>query len=186
MRNLCALLFGLIILVLTARCGGDDGTSLVEPADLLPEDAEISGWYWDGTPMEAMDQASLYDLIDGGAEEFVERGFVSGVLHSYRGALAGTVATMELFIADQGTASNAKSVYDRRADRLPFAEDISVGYAEEARIDEATGLDTVVLDFWQDRFYVQATLEPRAAAPDLAQQTTIQFAENVSQAILEG
>ncbi|MCU0612938.1 MAG: hypothetical protein MUE60_14270, partial [Candidatus Eisenbacteria bacterium] len=176
MRHLYASLFAFV--VLTAACGEDGGTTLVEPADLLPGDGEISGWSWDGIPAEATDQSSLYDLIDGGAEEFVEQGFVSGVLHRYRGILASTATTLEVFIADQGSLANAKSIFDRRADRLPFAEDIAVGSAEDARIDEATGLDAIVLDFWQERFYAQVTIDNRQAAPDLARQTVVQFAEN--------
>lgn len=184
MRTLIALLP--CIVVVMVGCGEDGGSSLLEPSDLLPSDGEISGWRWDGIPAEATDGTTLYNLIDGGAEEFVERGFVSGVLHRYRGTLATTTATLELFIADQGSASNAKSIYDRRADRLPFAQEIAIGGANEARMDEATGLDTVVLDFWHDRFYVQTTLDNRQVAPDLARQTVVQFAENVSLTIRGG
>lgn len=183
MRHVFLLVIWSAILL---SCGGDDDSSLLEPIDLLPADGEISGWSWDGIPAEATDQSSLYNLIDGGAEEFVAQGFVSGVLHSYRGLLGGAVATVELFIADQGTPSNAKAIFDRRSDRLPFAQDITIGDADEARIDETVTFDSVVLDLWQDRFYVQASVSGRDAAPDLARQTVIQFADNVSRGIREG
>ncbi|MBN1425796.1 hypothetical protein JXA88_14685 [Candidatus Fermentibacteria bacterium] len=184
MRDLRTFL--LCVVAVAVCCDENGGSSLLEPIDLLPADGEISGWQWDGIPAEATDGATLYDLIDGGAAEFTERGFVSGVLHHYRGTLSTTTSTLELFIADQGSSSNAKSIFDRRADRLPFAQEILIGAANEARIDEATGLDTVVLDFWHDRFYVQATLDNRQVAPDLARQTVVQFAENVSLTIYGG
>lgn len=179
------------IAALLIGCGSDgDGSDLLEPTDLLPGDGEISGWHWDGAPSEASDQSSLYDLINGGAAEFVERGFVSGVLQQYGGSIAGSSSTLEVFIADQGSPSNANSIYDKRAERLPFAEpfvdafgDCNFGDAEEARIDEATSLDGVILDYWQDRFYIQVTIDNRQADPDLARQTVMQFGENMSRAI---
>lgn len=188
MRYLSLLL---CIAVLSSGCGSDgDGPELLEPTDLLPGDGEISGWHWDGAPSEASDQSSLYDLINGGAAEFVERGFVSGVLQQYGGSIAGSSSTLEVFIADQGSPSNADNIYDKRAERLPFAVpfvdehgECTFGDAEEARIDEATTLDSVILDFWQDRFYIQVTIDNRQADPDLARQTAMQFGENMSRAI---
>ena len=173
--------------LMIVQCGTDDsGLELLEPYDLLPLDGEISGWQWDGSPSTASDQTSLYDLIDGGAEEFVERGFVSGVLHRYGGSLEGAAATVELFIADQGSESNARDIYEKREDRLLFAEELNLMYASDARIDEATSLNGVILDYWQQRFYVQVGIDNRQAAPELARQTVIQFAENVSLAIESG
>jgi hypothetical protein len=184
MRHVTLLL---VIVLLLCRCGSDDNSAeLLEPSDLLPLDGEISGWQWDGSPASATDQASLYDLIDGGAEEFVERGFVSGVLHRYRGSLEGAAATVELFIADQGSQSNASDIYDQREERLLFAEELELTYAVDARIDEATSLDGIILDYWQQRFYVQVGIDNRQAAPELARQTVIQFAENVSLTIESG
>ncbi len=179
-KSFLFLLLGSILL----SCGSEDGNpDLLEPSDLLPSDGEISGWQWDGAPSTAADQTSLYTLINGGAEEFVERGFISGVLHRYSGSLEGTTAGLELFIADQGSQSNARDIYEKRAERMLFAEDTNIIYAEDARIDELTTLDSVVLDFWQQRFYVQISLDNRQVAPELVKQTVIQFAENVSWAI---
>jgi hypothetical protein len=181
------VLFCLLAVLTLSRCGSDDnGAELLEPSDLLPLDGEISGWQWDGNPSPATDQTSLYDLINGGAEELVERGFVSGVLHRYRGSLEGAASTVELFIADQGSESNARDIYDKREDRLPFAQELNLAYATDARIDEATSLDGVILDYWQQRFYVQVGIDNRQAAPELARQTVIQFAENVSLTIESG
>ncbi len=176
------MLFSLCILVLVGGCG-TDGSGLLEPMDLLPSDGEISGWLWDGAPSEAADEASLYELINGGAVEFVERGFVSGALQRYGGDLAGSSTSIELFIADQGAISNAKSIYDKRAEYLLFAEDIAIGDAGDARIDDGSTLESIILDYWQERFYVQVTINNRQAAPDLARQTVVQFGENVSMAI---
>jgi hypothetical protein len=184
MRRALLCFFACLMLV---GCGSDESSSeLLEPSDLLPSDGEISGWQWDGNPSPATDQTSLYDLINGGAEEFVERGFLSGVLHRYGGFLEGTAATVELFIADQGSESNARDIYQRREDRLPFAEELNLMYAADARIDEATSLDGVILDYWQSRFYVQVGIDNRQASPELARQTVIQFAENVSLTIENG
>ncbi len=172
------------ILLVLAGCGGDDPPPLTEPEDLLPGDGEVPGWYWDGTSAKATDAASLANLVDG-AEEFLELGFVSATCQGYRGTIGQVMTRAEVLVADQGNAPNAKALFDRRLSRHPFGHPVSVGYAEEARLDEATGLDTVVVDFWQRRFYVQVTIANRHVAPDLVRQTALQFAHHVSVAIRE-
>ena len=172
--------------IITLGCGSDSSdTSLLEPIDLIPDDGEISGWLWDGSPAQATDQSSLYDLINGGAVEFVERGFISGVLERYSGTIAGSSTTTEVFIADMGDPSNAADIYEKRYERLLFSEEYGSGFEDtnEARIDEATTLDSTILDFWQSRFYVQVTVNNRQLDPESVRLTAEQFARNVSRSV---
>ena len=78
-------IFALGILTLISGCGegsGDDnngGKSLLSPVLLLPDDDEISGWKTMGAYEEANDYDSLYALINGGAQIYIDNGFVSAV-----------------------------------------------------------------------------------------------------------
>jgi len=67
-------------------CGAkdpDEASSLLTPIDLIPADDEISGWVKLGVYDEATDYDSLYDLIDGGAQIFIDNGFVSSAFQQY-------------------------------------------------------------------------------------------------------
>jgi len=178
------VLIGTLIFII--GCGSDNSdSSLLEPIDLIPDDGEISGWQWDGSPAQATDQSSLYDLINGGAVEFVERGFVSGVLERYSGTIAGSSTTTEVFIADMGDPSNAGDIFEKRYERLLFSEEYTNGFEDtnDARIDEATTLDSTILDFWQSRFYVQITVNNRQLDTESVRLTAEQFARNISRSI---
>ena len=61
----------------------DDDVAMQLPADLLPGDDDISGWGSVGAYEEANDYDSLYNIINGGAEIFIDEGFVSAAFQIY-------------------------------------------------------------------------------------------------------
>ena len=99
----CCLLC-MAVLIMVSGCGENEGNvnTLLTPADLLPDDNDISGWVTLGAYEEANDDNGLFDIINGGAEIFIDEGFVSAVFQIYR----GDMGTVRLNIYEQESELN--------------------------------------------------------------------------------
>jgi hypothetical protein len=152
------------VLIAVSGCGEeseDNGGSktLLTSVDLLPGNNDISGWESIGAYEEASDYDGLYDLIDGGAEVFIDNGFVSAAFQIYNDCSGGVCSTalVHLRIYDQGSEENAMTTYDRVGTGIGVPWD---GAGAEARIDES-GLASYMLEFWQRNFFVQVIIEEK-------------------------
>lgn len=160
-------------------CGKDDSDEvkpLLNPVDLIPRDDEISGWARLGTYDEANDYDSLYAIIDGGAQIFIDNGFVSAVFQQYNCVSSGSEcsnALVSLRIYDQGSDENAQKVYDRVATGIGTPWN---GAGAEARIDESA-LASYTIEFWLKNFYVQVIIDDKS---DEALNIAKLFASHVS------
>ena len=123
------------------------------PVNLLPGDNDISGWTRVDTYDEANDYDSLYALIDGAGELFIENGFVSAAFQQY----TSSALKVHLRIYNQGSEANARKTYDELyiGVGIPWA-----GAGTAARIDE-TGLASYMVEFWQRNFFVQFIIEEK-------------------------
>ncbi len=150
----CCLLC-LAVIIIVSGCGENEGSvkTLLTPVDLLPDDNDISGWVTLGAYDEANDNDGLYDIINGGAEIFIDEGFVSAVFQIYR----GDMGTVHLNIYDQESEINALATYERVSIGIGMPWN---GAGTEARIDES-GLDSYTVEFWQENFFVQVIIEER-------------------------
>lgn len=164
-------------------CGENDSDeikSLLSPIDLIPRDDEISGWARLGTYDEANDYDSLYAIIDGGAQIFIDNGFVSAVFQQYNCVSTGSecpTALVSLRIYDQGNEENAQKVYDRVATGIGTPWN---GAGAEARIDESA-IASYTIEFWLKNFYVQVIIDEKS---DEALNIAKLFASHVSEKIL--
>jgi hypothetical protein len=156
----CWLVF-IAILIAMAGCTEEleeGDKALLTPADMLPYDNDISGWIRLGTYDEANDYDGLYDLIDGGAEVFIDNGFVSAAFQIYNNCEESVcTAPVHLRIYDQGNEANAQAVYDKAATGIGIPWD---GAGAEARVDES-GLASYMVEFWRRSFFVQVIIEDR-------------------------
>jgi len=173
-----------ILLIIIALCGcgedsGDsDGTSLLTPTYLLPDDNEISGWEGIDAHQEANDLDSLYELINGGAEIFIDNGFISAAFQTYNSCIGGVCSTapVQLRIYDQGDSANSLAVYNRVGSGIGIPWD---GAGTEARIDESA-LAAYTIEFWKSNFFVQVVIEDKT---DEALNIAKLFASQISDAI---
>ena len=143
-----------------------DRQSLVE---LLPRDGDISGWTRDGAFSEATNYTSLYDLIDGAAEKFIDNGFVSSVFQSYRDA-AGL--QLELRIYQMDSEENARKLYDELvpAATIPWVDSVETG-----RIDNSA-LAAYTVEFRVEDLFVQTVIYEKS---DRALEIAKLFASHV-------
>jgi hypothetical protein len=154
------------------------------PSDFLPQQGDIEGWIkgsGSGDFMEATNQSSLYDIIDGGAEIYINYGFTEGVQQLYYGTVLGSAQTLALFIADMGDTSGAYNLYH---DPMISPTSFSIfDYGDEARLDEGL-LFEYVLDFRIDKYYISITLSKEASPTESLQ--IIQFFASEVEANIEG
>jgi hypothetical protein len=153
------LYFACIILVLM-MCGcadenSDDSNSIYSPISLLPADNEISGWTTLGAYEEANDYESLYFIIGGGAQVYIDNGFMSGAFQNY----VSSVGLLEMIVKiyDQGNETNAKIVYDKVSTGIGIPWN---GAGNEARIDESA-LSSYIIEFYQKNLFVQVYIQQK-------------------------
>ena len=162
----------LAIVIAVYGCAGDSNDdddsddvpngsrSIFSPADLLPGEDDISSWKNLAAYEEANDFDDLYSFINGGAEVFIENGFVSGVFQIYNHCVGDVCdfRVVHVRIYDQDNADNARAVYDKVATGIGTPWN---GAGTEARIDES-GLATLTVEFWQRNFFVQVIIEEKS------------------------
>jgi hypothetical protein len=93
----------LLVLSVLAGCGG--ARSL---ASRVPANHEIDTWTLDGSPTVADNDTELYNLIDGGAPKYIDRGWVGSVYATYQ---EGT-NMVQVAIHDMGNSANAQALYN--------------------------------------------------------------------------
>ncbi|NQS98539.1 MAG: hypothetical protein HQ591_08800 [candidate division Zixibacteria bacterium] len=138
----------------------DSGSSstITVPADFLPKQGDIEGWTkgsGTGDYLEASNQSSLYDIIDGGAEVYITHGFLEGVQQLYYGDILGAGQTLTLFITDQGDSTGAYNLF-HDAFITPTSHS-PLDYGDEGRLNEGLLFDYEI-DFRLDEYYVRLTL----------------------------
>ncbi len=85
-----------------------------ETKDLLLADNEIAGWVFDADSIPcntglSNNDTSLFEVIDGGAEVYLDRGFTTGAYSGYTDGTADNYICVEIY--NQGSAANAYLVY---------------------------------------------------------------------------
>ncbi|HIE26236.1 TPA: hypothetical protein EYP66_03000 [Candidatus Poribacteria bacterium] len=135
--------------------GSEEKAKDITPIELLPRDNDISGWMRDGTFSEATNYASLYDLIDGAAQRFIDNGFVSAVFQNYRDASG---LQLELRIYDMDSDENARRVYDELAPAsiIPWIDIVDAG-----RIDNSA-LAAYSVEFQYEHIFVQDIIHEKS------------------------
>jgi len=133
------------------------------PLSLLPSDDLPTGWRQAEAPRLYAGRA-LYQHINGGAEPYLERGFVSVAVAPYGGG--GEEITVEVY--DMGTRAGARSAFVLNAD--PERETAATRDAAGPAYGEACALDPLQILFHQDRYYAVVTRyeSGEATAPVLA------------------
>jgi hypothetical protein len=151
----------IITILMIYGCGsesGEENNSILDPISLLPADGEISGWDTLGAYEEADDYDSLFFMIDGGAQVYIDNGFVSGAFQDYAssvGVIGGLEVTVRIY--DQGSEANAKIVYDKIATGIGVPWN---GAGKEARIDESA-LASYIVEFYQKNLFVQVYIQQK-------------------------
>ncbi len=127
----------------------------IDPLNALPVDEACTGWARDGAAETATNLAELQAIINGGAQLFIDYGFIAGAFQDYAGDVEGTPTTLELQIYNQGTVENAEALYNDAESGTgdPVPDWTGTG---DARFREAFGM--VTFQFWEACCFVSITV----------------------------
>ncbi len=139
MKRLALVCLGVIGLSVAAAAAGEAGLAKYVPGNAAPK-----GWKSDGATRVFIGE-ELYDYIDGGAEIFMEYGFLAAATQDYIGP-GGRRLVLEIYEMEDDTA--AYGIFT--AFRTPAGEAIALG--------DAGQLTDYYLSFWKGRFLVNVTL----------------------------
>jgi len=95
---------------------------------LMPLELDLNGWKLDGEP-ETAEGIRLFELINGGAEEYIKQGFSRAVMATYRNK-EGKRINLEIY--EMLSPESAKSIHRKKAGDK--GQKVSVG--EEAAMED--------------------------------------------------
>ena len=122
------LLAGSIALWIPVFSEGDESRPRESLLRLLPLESDLKGWTLDGEPQTA-EGIGLFELINGGAEEYVKEGFRRAVLATYRNP-GGKRINVDIY--EMASPESARTIQRKKAgDR---GKKVSVG--EEASMED--------------------------------------------------
>ncbi len=99
-----------LICTLTAPAGAT--CDQIDPLILIPGNEACPGIVLDGEPQTAYTYDELYEIINGGAEVYINYGFVAAAFQNYLVDIIGEPVPGTLSVFNQGTAENAEALYD--------------------------------------------------------------------------
>ena len=136
--------------------GGNGNPSLAVPADFLPTNEDIDGWDTSGEMIEMQDGPELTDVINGGAEIYIEHGFVEGVHQNYTGTIQGLNKQLTIKIYDMGNSDDCTALFSDSRIIPPVNSPMNFG--DEGRLDEGL-LFAYNLEFRSGKYYVRLELD---------------------------
>lgn len=147
-----ANLIMVITIVLSALSGCGGSPSL---ASRLPANNEIDTWTLAGSPVVMNSDTDLYRQIDGGAPQYIDRGWIGGVYATYQqGATSLLVA-----IHDMGNSDNAESLFTFD---LPVSR-VQIDSLSNAVVD--IGLPSAyAAEAYADQYYIEVSIDDRSDA----------------------
>jgi hypothetical protein len=103
-------------------------TRLKEPLlRLLPLESDLKGWKLDGEPQSA-EGIGLFELINGGAEEYVKEGFKRALLATYRNR-EGKLINLDIY--EMLSPESARRIHGKKAGdkktKVSVGEEAAIG-----------------------------------------------------------
>jgi len=122
------LLFGSIVSFFPIFSQAEEPRAKESLLSLLPLESDLKGWKLDGEPQTA-EGIRLFELINGGAEEYVKEGFSRAVMATYRNN-EGKRINLDLY--EMLSPESAKRIHRKKAGDK--GQKVSVG--EEAAMED--------------------------------------------------
>ena len=123
---LCVLISCLIASFSAMNSQGEESPSQEPPVRLLPLESDLKGWKLDGEPQTAGGMA-LFELINGGAEEYVKQGFRRAVMASYINSVGKRI---NLEVYEMVSPESARNIYLKKAGdkgtRVPVGDEAAL------------------------------------------------------------
>lgn len=120
---------------------------------------QVSGWNEEKKAFVKFNGEKLFELIDGGAPQYIDKGLQVGIFQRLANAKG---ATIELYAEDFGSPSNAQAMYAEKIQNLSGVQPLA-GF-DSTRISYSTVIGGYQVYACMDRFYFELTLMGMADA----------------------
>jgi hypothetical protein len=150
----------LVIALFGSTCGGNGSGQ----QSMLPGSNTVDSWTLTKDPIQVKTEADFYNMIDGGAPKFIERGWVSSVYAEYRKG----DQSLQVAVHDMGTPQNAEAIFNTY---LPAAR-TEISYMSESdpegrRPNAVVDLNlsgTYVSHSFGKRYYIETNIDSKTEA----------------------
>jgi len=123
----------ILILVSTSYSADKNGFS---PSRFQITDKKIRGWVADENGYKEFGPEELFDIINGGAEIYVNQGLQKGI---YQRLIKGNKYQCEIFVEDYGSSKNAKNVFVTTTETASDPPKLNAGNSDRIKIKEFIG-----------------------------------------------
>jgi hypothetical protein len=170
----CLILLSILILTIQ-NAESADSTSFEQ---IRKTAVSISGWTEQKEHYRHFNAEELFDIIDGGAAEYVQQGLKSGIVI----LLTNKGKSLEIFFEDFVTSTHSKSMVNIKEKSATSAKRLSQVNAIYAVYDKVIGGCMV---YWtKSKYYVEMTFTGYQSVDEaLCDATT--FINSIGQAIVE-
>ncbi|HEX7509299.1 MAG TPA: DUF6599 family protein [Polyangia bacterium] len=139
----------------TGGATGCVSTGSSSPLAMLPADNEFGSWALSGAPVLVSVDAALYNMIDGAAPKYIDRGWVRSAYATYQ----QSGSSIQVAIYDMGNAENAQTLF---AFEMP-ASRIQINNLPTAVVD--MGLPTAYGAYaWSGQYVIEVSIAARSDA----------------------
>jgi hypothetical protein len=131
-------------------------TGSLSPLAMLPADNQIAAWARSGTPVQVGGaDAALYNMIDGAAPLYLDRGWVRSAYATYQ----QSGSTIQVAIYDMGNAENAQGLF---AFEMPVSR-IQINNLPTAVVE--MGLPTAYRSYaWNGQYVIEISIDDHSNA----------------------
>lgn len=113
----------------------------------------ISGWNEVEKSYKPFEPRGLYAIIDGGADEYIEKGLVSGIYQSLKKDKGNQC---DVFVEDYGTPEKASSIFAVKTESVSESLSLEVTNKKKIRIEEFLG--GILVYFHSQKYYFEISL----------------------------
>jgi hypothetical protein len=145
-----------------ATCGENDRGAIA----MLPANQEVGTWRLVQAPAVVTSESELYNLIDGGAPTYLERGWVSSTYGVYGNDSDSN--TLQVAVHDMGTPENAETMFNvvlppARAEISYTSESDPAGRRVNAVVDLGMSSSYVIVAF-SGRYTIEIYVDAKTDA----------------------
>jgi hypothetical protein len=175
LRN--AAIFGLLAVSLLVVCkivGDEEASGDRTVASLAIKDGDVTNWKEENQGYRPYTQDNFFDIINGGADEYINRGLIEGFQQIL--VISGSDYTATFLIMDMNSDANAKSMFDFKADAASTKE-AAGNYSESTAVIDAGFLSGCTAYAHFEKFYLELLFTGYASNLSEAKNNAVSFLE---------
>ena len=175
LRN--AAIFGLVMISLLVMCkvvGDDDDNGTRTVTALRIAEGDVTQWQEENQGYRAYTQDNLFDIINGGADQYISRGLIEGFQQILE--ISGSDFSATFLVMDMNSDANAKTMFDFKADAVSTKETAGT-FSESAAVIDIGFLSGCTAYAHFGKYYLELSFTGYASNKSEAKNNAVSFLE---------